>query len=125
MARHAGIVVRAAVVLAGLLSVVSMGGLFVYTAPVLLPAYWFAARGSRVRPLWGLLAAVHAAEVMWAAAYSAAGGDGDLIAVGPVVTFVVVLALFSFPERRGQTRAAIAGSAEPNGRSSTTSADAS
>lgn len=96
-----------------------------YTAPVLLPAYWLAGRGTRWRLLWGLLAAVHAAEVVWAAAFAAAGGNGDLLAIGPVVTFVVVLALFSFPERRGQTRAAIAGSAEPSGRSSTTSADAS
>ena len=104
---------------------ISMGGLFVYTVPVLLPAYWLAGRGTRWKPLGGLLAAVHAAEVMWAAAYAAAGGDGDLVAIGPVVTFVVVLALFAFPERRGQTRAAIAGSADPSGRPSTTSADAS
>lgn len=96
-----------------------------YTAPVLLPAYWLAGRGTRWKPLWGLLAAVHAAEVTWAAAFAAAGGDGDLLAIGPIVTFVVVIVLFALPERRPQTRAAIAGSAEPSGRSTTTSADAS
>lgn len=91
--------------MAALLSIASIGGLFIYTAPLLLPLYWVAARDSPWlgAAAWIVLAGIQAAEVSWAAAYSAAGGDTTLVAVVAALTLISTVTVYAIAWRRRAT----------------------
>jgi hypothetical protein len=80
----------------------SIGGAGIVAAPVTLPVLWLAARdASRVgRFLLDLVAALTAAELMWAVAFRAFGDASVWTRLLPLLGFVLVAAGYPTTQRR-------------------------
>lgn len=74
----------------------SVGGGFVFAAPILLPLHWWAAHhsGRFGTILWALAAALLAGEVAWAATYAAAGEASPLIWAVPIAAGAATFTAF-------------------------------
>lgn len=97
---------KSALAVVSVVSVISMGGLVLFTAPVLLPGHWWAASnsGSLGRAIWIFLATVIAAEAVWLLTYLAVQETSPAIWVLPLLAAVAVATTYFFTTTRARTR---------------------
>jgi hypothetical protein len=79
--------------LATLIALISVGGLALWLAPILIPLQWMAARrsGRWTRVSWTLLAGATAAEAAWLLTYTSFGEADLQLWLFPSLVFVVAI----------------------------------